>query len=312
MTEPAYTPLGALRDWLASLLRLFSDPDSPFWWPTLVMILIGIVVFVAVSHTSWRRLRGEAMPEGWRPYLKELPWDVGLMLANSSLLFFAAPVLMAAMLVGSMLGSLIPVPIFGVPGTEPVGEEVWSALFCAFMALLGMDFMRYWTHVLFHRVPALWRLHHKHHEPRVLTPITAFRFWPLEQIVHLLGAFFGTGFGIGFAATVLGGTITLYTLFGVNVFVLLWNIGFSHLRHSPIALSFPRWLSFILVSPLMHQAHHSVDPAQHDRNYATVFAFWDWMFGTLYLTRPDERFRFGVDDAARERLSAPPSAPGPG
>ena len=36
----------------------------------------------------------------------------------------------------------------------------------------------------FHRVPVLWNLHRKHHEPAVLTPFTAFRFWPLEQIVH--------------------------------------------------------------------------------------------------------------------------------
>lgn len=307
MNDPPYSATGAFRDWLASLPRLLTDPESPLWWPTLVAMLLGVALFLVVSHTTWRRLRGEAMPGGWRPYVTQLPWDVGLMLANSALLFLGAPVLMAAMLGGSMLGSLLPVPLFGTPGDQPVGEDVASALFVAFLAFLGMDFMRYWTHVLFHRVPMLWAMHRKHHEPEVMTPLTAFRFWPQEQFVHLAGAFFGMGFGIGIAATVLGGTVTLFTLFGVNVFTLAWNLGFSHLRHSPVALSYPRWLSFLLSSPLMHQAHHSVDPAQHNTNYATAFSFWDWMFGTLYLPRPDERFRFGVEDDA----TAPPSVPGP-
>lgn len=306
MNDPPYSAIGALRDWLHAVPHMLSDPESPFWWPTLVAMLLGILLFLAVSHSSWRRLRADAAPGGWRPYLRELPWDVGLMLANSSLFFLGAPLLTGAMLAGSLLGSLLPVPIFGVPGDQPVGQDAGSALFCAFLAFLFMDFVRYWTHVLFHRVPMLWAMHRKHHEPAVLTPITAFRFWPQEQFVHLLGGFFGMGFGIGLAATILGGTVTLYTLFGVNAFTLVWNLVFSHLRHSPVALSYPRWLSYVLSSPLMHQAHHSVDPAQHDRNYATVFSLWDWIFGTLYLTRPDERFRFGVED----EVSAPPSAPG--
>lgn len=306
MNEPAYDIATALQAWLASIPRMLTDPESPFWWPTLVATLLGVAVFAAVARLSWRRLRAEALPGDRRAYLSELPWDLGLMLANSALLFLGAPVLGLVMLGGSMLGSLLPVPLFGVPGSDPVGEDAASALFTAFLALVGMDFMRWATHWLFHRVPVLWAMHRKHHEPAVLTPITAFRFWPQEQFVHLLGAFFGMGFGIGMAATLLGGTVTLFTVLGVNVFVLAWNLAFSHLRHSAVTLSYPRWLSFLLSSPVMHQAHHSADPAQHNTNYATVFSFWDWIFGTLYLPRPGERFRFGVDE-----VSAPPSAPAP-
>jgi sterol desaturase/sphingolipid hydroxylase (fatty acid hydroxylase superfamily) len=60
----------------------------------------------------------------------------------------------------------------------------------------------------------------------------------------------------------------------------------------------------VLVSPHMHQAHHSADAAQHDKNFATVFSLWDWMFGTLYLPAREERFRFGVDEPAAEALPA--------
>jgi sterol desaturase/sphingolipid hydroxylase (fatty acid hydroxylase superfamily) len=96
-------------------------------------------------------------------------------------------------------------------------------------------------------------------------------------------------------------------LAGVNVFTVAWGVGFAHLRHSHVPLSFPRWLSYLLVSPVMHQAHHSADPAQHDRNFATVFSVWDWMFGTLYMTRPGERFRFGLGAETEDGPSKPPA-----
>jgi sterol desaturase/sphingolipid hydroxylase (fatty acid hydroxylase superfamily) len=93
----------------------------------------------------------------------------------------------------------------------------------------------------------------------------------------------------------MGASVGPLTLLGVNVFTLAWNLAFSHLRHSHVALSFPRWLSHVLVSPHMHQVHHSVEERHHDRNFATVFALWDWAFGTLYIPRRDERFRFGLE-----------------
>ena len=98
------------------------------------------------------------------------------------------------------------------------------------------------------------------------------------------------------------------TLLGVNVLSLAWNLGFAHLRHSHVALPFPRWLSYILVSPHMHQALHSADAAQHDKNFATVFALWDWMFGTLYIPDPKERFRFGLEAPAAEASAHPAPA----
>ena len=301
MTEPAYDPIAAVWNWLTFVPRMLTDPSSPFWWPTLLAILLGVALLAALTGASWRQYRHQAPPGGWRVFLRQLPSDLGLMLANSSLSFVAAPLLFGATLWGSVLGSLAPVPIFGVPGDQPAADDVATALFCAFLAFACGDFMLYWTHRLFHGPALLWRAHRLHHAPQTLTPLTAFRFWPQEQILHLAGAAFGTGFGIGCAATILGGSVTLFTLLGVNAFTLAWNLGFSHLRHSHIALSFPRWMSYLLVSPLMHQAHHSADPAQHNRNFATVFALWDWVFGTLYLPAPEERFRFGLDESDAER-----------
>ena len=41
------------------------------------------------------------------------------------------------------------------------------------------------------------------------------------------------------------------------------------------------WLQYVINGPEMHRWHHAVEVI--DVNFATKFAFWDWIFGTAYL-----------------------------
>ena len=50
------------------------------------------------------------------------------------------------------------------------------------------------------------------------------------------------------------------------------------------------------MSPAQHQIHHSADPRHYDRNMGLVFAFWDWLAGTLYVPEGREEVRFGLAD----------------
>ena len=77
---------------------------------------------------------------------------------------------------------------------------------------------------------------------------------------------------------------------GIFAFYL---IGYN-LRHSQIWLSYPRWLSYILISPAQHQIHHSIDKKHWDRNMGLIFAFWDWVFGTLYVPKGYEKLEYGI------------------
>ena len=43
-----------------------------------------------------------------------------------------------------------------------------------------------------------------------------------------------------------------------------------------------------------HQLHHSTDPRHYDKNFGLLFSFWDRLFGTLCVPRPDEDFKFGL------------------
>ncbi|OYQ35891.1 hypothetical protein CHU95_06415 [Niveispirillum lacus] len=282
MAEKAVGWGPAVEDWLSSWTDLLTAPESVLWWPGLVIGLIGVAWF-------WRERRtwGSATD-----YWRELPIDAGCFLANSALPFLLAPWLLTLSLIGNRVGAALAGAVSGLSHT---GEPGWPLLLASALAAFVVgDFALYWTHRLFHAVPWLWRTHRLHHAPPVLTPLTAFRFWPWEQGVHLSGNMLGQGLGLGLVAGLAGAQVPALTVLGVNAFMLVWGLAFAHLRHSPIPLAFPAWLSRWLISPHMHQLHHSLADEHRDRNFGTALALWDRMFGTY--ARPDhnERFRFGA------------------
>lgn len=303
MQLPEFSLLVALHDWLRSLAGTLTDPVSPFWWPSLVVAALGGAALAALAGLRLGDMRRHFVPERRRAYLRELPVDLACWLAGTSLPFLLGPLLLVLNWAGLVLGQLLMAPVFGLPAGDAPPPGLGMLALAAVLAFVGGDFMLYWSHRLFHRVPLLWRAHRLHHAPEVLTPLTAFRFWPQENAVHLSGNMLGQGFGIGLCMAVAGTQVPALTLLGVNAVAMLWGMAFAHLRHSHVPLGFPRALSYVLVSPHMHQAHHSADVAHHDRNFATALALWDWIFGTLYIPRREERFRFGLG------AEAPAAAP---
>jgi sterol desaturase/sphingolipid hydroxylase (fatty acid hydroxylase superfamily) len=68
-------------------------------------------------------------------------------------------------------------PAIGVPG--------WASILLGVMAL---NFAIYLQHVLFHAVPALWRLHRMHHADLAFDVSTGTRFHPIEVLSRAVGA----------------------------------------------------------------------------------------------------------------------------
>ena len=53
-----------------------------------------------------------------------------------------------------------------------------------------------------------------------------------------------------------------------------------------------------MLAPVMHNLHHSIELHHRDKNNAVVLTLWDWMFGTLYLPKKGETWRWGVHEEA--------------
>lgn len=176
-------------------------------------------------------------------------------------------------------------------------QEMSAAWFLAYLVVfaLAWDFAFYATHALRHKIPVLWAFHSVHHTARVLTPMSLYRGHLVELLWVGLALNLATGLaGAGFLLLVPH-RVPLEQLVQGAVVLFVFNVLGANLRHSHVWLSYGRVLSHLLVSPAMHQIHHSRDPRHVDKNHGSMFAIWDWMFGTLYIPDGYEEIDYGVD-----------------
>jgi sterol desaturase/sphingolipid hydroxylase (fatty acid hydroxylase superfamily) len=222
---------------------------------------------------------------------KSVRADLGLYLFNRVLGVLGVFARFAAVpAVAAWVASLVP--------RTALDSAALSPLALALIVFVLTDFSNYWTHRLHHDTKALWPLHAVHHSASVLTPLTAYRQHPLSGMVSiaLTTVIFGVIFGL------MVGTFTpdlsIAEIAGANAFVVLTNMTVTNFLHSHIWISFGPKLEHVLISPAMHQVHHSIEPRHFNRNYGQALAIWDWMFGTLYVIREKEVVTFGLDDEA--------------
>ncbi len=136
------------------------------------------------------------------------------------------------------------------------------------VCVLSLDLLSYWWHRLNHNFGLLWKLHKFHHKTEFMDPLAAYRFHPVEVFLgYQLRAF--VIWSLGFGVQELGMFILIYGT--LNLF-----------QHSNLRLPerFEQILSLILVTPRIHHMHHLRDKSSQNSNYATVFIFWDRLFGT--------------------------------
>lgn len=151
----------------------------------------------------------------------------------------------------------------------------WRLSVKVFIAVVALDLVIYLQHVLFHAVPALWRLHRMHHADLDIDVSTGVRFHPIEILLSLL---------IKIAAVAALGAPPV----AVVVFEVLLNVT-SMFNHGNVRMpaALDRVLRFVLVTPDMHRVHHSVLPRETNSNFGFNFAIWDRLFGT-YRAQPVE------------------------
>jgi sterol desaturase/sphingolipid hydroxylase (fatty acid hydroxylase superfamily) len=149
-----------------------------------------------------------------------------------------------------------------------------------------------------HKVPVLWALHRAHHSAESANLFTFLRSHPLEHFVNGATRVMGTAAGIGLALYITGAKLlpeTTAAIFWYNIIYVL--IGFRSVDHLHIPVSYGRFFDVVLGSPIMHQVHHSAEPQHRDVNMAGAGYLFDWMFGTLYVPKKGETWRWGLNDA---------------
>ena len=142
------------------------------------------------------------------------------------------------------------------------------------ITLLARGFISFFTHLLSHKVPWLWRLHRVHHLDTELDVSSTVRFHPLEVLVNPF-----IGIPIVVAVGLSPWVLVFYELLDATITI------FSH-ANLRIPAGVDRWLRYAIVTPDLHRVHHSSWQPETDSNYGAVFPIWDLIFGTF---RPDPR-----------------------
>ena len=143
------------------------------------------------------------------------------------------------------------------------------------------DFNGYWFHRWQHSNNFLWLFHSVHHAQTKLTFVTSFRNHLFEQIQANV---------IMYVPVIIMGSPKFLW---IPVFVLQ-NL-FEGVQHSDLKWKYGP-LYTVFVSPHFHAIHHSPQRSYHDSNYAKLFSFYDYIFGTIsYGPRPSSFGLAGVD-----------------
>lgn len=233
--------------------------SAELFWVSLVALAIALLV-----------KRGQAVEDGLRSW-REIRLN----------LIYQAVDLVAIIPLAVLLVEAISTGVQTL-GIALVGSEVyaeWPGWLVLLLCLLISDFTGYWRHRLLH-TSVLWPVHAIHHSDREMTFTTLMRFHPINRMVTVgLNALVLAIMGMPTGAIALNSLIRHYYGYYVHAH-LPWSYG-------------P--LKRIFVSPVMHRWHHVREVEGSGANFATIFAFYDWVFGTHYMPNrpvPD----LGVDD----------------
>ncbi|QMU66415.1 MAG: hypothetical protein GKR88_20405 [Flavobacteriaceae bacterium] len=162
----------------------------------------------------------------------------------------------------------------------------------------------YFHHYLMHKVPFLWEFHKVHHSAKVLTPLTDWRNHPVDLLTMLYFSSILLGTFQAFADYFLMSNLSFNQIIGFNVILFGYYSIAYHLRHTHLWLSFGKYLNHIFMSPSQHQLHHSIDERHHDKNFGSALSFWDWVFGSLYVAKLEEKLEFGLTDDSDQNYTS--------
>jgi sterol desaturase/sphingolipid hydroxylase (fatty acid hydroxylase superfamily) len=223
-------------------------------------VRLGAFFAVLAAIVAWEIIAPRRRQE--IPRLLRWPNNLAIVVINTIAVRLTFPVLAVGLALTARERGWGLLNILGVPD--------WFA-FCA--AVIALDLAIYLQHVMFHAVPALWRLHRMHHADLEFDVTTGLRFHPAEILLSM---------AIKLAVVAALGPPAVAVL----VFEVLLNAT-AMFNHGNVRLppSADRVLRWFVVTPDMHRVHHSVRPAETNTNFGFNLPWWDRLLGT-YRAQP--------------------------
>jgi sterol desaturase/sphingolipid hydroxylase (fatty acid hydroxylase superfamily) len=221
-----------------------------------LVVFLGVLVAMALWEVAAPRRRQEI------PRVIRWTNNLGLVVIDTIALRLSFPILAVGLAALAQDRGWGLFNIIAVPG--------WAAIL---ISIIVLDLVIYLQHVMFHAVPALWRLHRMHHADLEFDVTTGLRFHPVEILLSM---------GIKLAVVLALGPPAVAVL----IFEVLLNAT-AMFNHSNVRLPTfaDRILRLIVVTPDMHRVHHSTLPEETNSNFGFNLPWWDRLLGT-YKAQP--------------------------
>ena len=152
------------------------------------------------------------------------------------------------------------------------------------IGFIGIDFAYYWTHRWNHEYNILWNKHIVHHSSEEYNLACALR--------QSISDVFKIYFFLYLPLAIIGVPPKVISiLLPLHLFAQFWY----HTR----LIGKMGFLEKIIVTPSHHRVHHAINEKYIDKNYASIFIFWDFMFGTFQEELSEEPPVYGIKKPAR-------------
>jgi len=232
--------------------------ETLFAYEPLIRLAVFGGIFIAMA--VWELLaprRPQAVARGWR-----WPNNLGVVAVDVLLVRVLLPI--------TAVGLALIAEAHGIGLFNMIALPMWASIV---ISVILLDLAIYLQHVLFHAVPALWRLHRMHHADLEFDVTTGLRFHPIEILLST---------GIKLAVVTALGTPAAAVL----IFEVLLNAT-SMFNHSNIRVpaQIDRILRWFVVTPDMHRVHHSILRRETNSNFGFNLPWWDRLLGT-YRAQP--------------------------
>lgn len=161
-----------------------------------------------------------------------------------------------------------------------IASQPWALQFLEVVLLT--DFVQYWFHRAFHRVPFLWGFHAVHHSAKAMDWLAGARMHFFE-IIALRGVTSLPLLTLGFAPSVMQA-----------------YIGFVYIYSSLLHANLRGDLNMVgrfVATPRFHHWHHAIEPVAVDKNFAIHLPLLDRLFGTHHLPDGQWPSGYGVPEA---------------